>query len=109
MLEKNNLTSQPTISRANNRLDLETMKQQQQANFTLLDKVYRIQPPQEIIMDLDSTISETHGEQYGSCYNTHYATTGYHPLVLFYGKPVMLLKQTCMQVMSIPPEVLLAL
>ena len=39
--------------------------------------------PNEILIDLDSTNSQTYGEQYGSNYNSHYAANGYHPLVAF--------------------------
>jgi len=62
VLEKEELASQPTISRLNNISDVETMKQLQKANNKLLKKIYRKKPPEEIIFDLDSTISKTYGE-----------------------------------------------
>lgn len=92
ILNKEALASQPTISRLNNKLDIETMKQLQQANFNLQDKVYELKPPEEIIFDLDSTHSETYGEQYGANFNTHYGSEGYHPLVMFDGASGDLIK-----------------
>ena len=56
------------------------MKQLQKANNKLLKKIYRKKPPEEIIFDLDSTISKTYGEQYGSAYNKYYGHDGYNPL-----------------------------
>jgi hypothetical protein len=37
----------------------------------------------ELILDMDSSVSETYGEQEGSAYNGHYACTCYHPLFCF--------------------------
>jgi len=37
----------------------------------------------EIILDLDSSVSETYGEQEGSAYNGHFGCTCYHPLFCF--------------------------
>ncbi len=36
-----------------------------------------------IILDIDSSVSPTHGEQEGSSYNGHFACTCYHPLFVF--------------------------
>lgn len=36
-----------------------------------------------MIFDLDSTHSDTYGEQEKTDYNTHYQTNGYHPQVAF--------------------------
>jgi len=85
VLEKETLASQPTISRLNSQVDIENMKQLQQANFNLLDRVYEFEPPEEIIFDLDSTNCETHGKQKGAAYNHHYKENGYHPLLMFDG------------------------
>ncbi len=35
------------------------------------------------MLDMDSSVSPTHGEQENSVWNTHYACTCYHPLFLF--------------------------
>ena len=37
----------------------------------------------ELILDMDSSVSETYGEQEGSAYNGHFACTCYHPLFCF--------------------------
>ena len=37
----------------------------------------------EVILDMDSSVSETYGEQEGSAYNGHFACTCYHPLFCF--------------------------
>ena len=36
-----------------------------------------------IILDMDSSVSPTHGEQEGTAYNGHFGRTCYHPLFLF--------------------------
>ena len=36
-----------------------------------------------IVLDIDSSVSPTHGEQEGSRYNSHFGCTCYHPLVVF--------------------------
>ena len=92
ILDKNALASQPTISRFNNKLDTENLKQFNKINELLLDKVYSIDMPNQIIFDIDSTNFETYGKQYGSAYNSHYSSMGYHPLLVFDGLTGDLLK-----------------
>src|SRR5262249_22237495 len=36
-----------------------------------------------IILDMDSSVSETYGQQQGSAYNGHFTCTCYHPLFVF--------------------------
>ena len=48
-----------------------------------IDEVHRRQPPKELILDMDSSVSETYGEQEGMTYNGHFECTCYHPLFLF--------------------------
>ena len=48
-----------------------------------IDKVHDRRPPKMIILDLDSSVSPTHGEQEGTAYNGHFGCTCYHPLFLF--------------------------
>lgn len=48
-----------------------------------IDKVHRHQPLRELILDMDSSVSETYGEQEGTAYNWHFECTCYHPLFLF--------------------------
>src|SRR5262249_62162393 len=40
-------------------------------------------PPRSIVLDTDSSVSPTHGEQEMSVWNGHYACTCYHPLFVF--------------------------
>src|SRR5499425_2523630 len=37
----------------------------------------------KLILDMDSSVSETYGHQQGSAYNGHFGCTCYHPLFLF--------------------------
>jgi len=48
-----------------------------------IDKVHMRQPPRELILDMDSSVSETYGEQEGMAYNGHFECNCYHPLFLF--------------------------
>jgi Transposase DDE domain group 1 len=40
-------------------------------------------PPRGIVLDMDSSVSPTHGEQEMSVWNGHYACAYYHPLFVF--------------------------
>ena len=48
-----------------------------------IDKVHRRQPLKQLILDMDSSVSETYGQQEGTAYNGHFECTCYHPLFLF--------------------------
>ena len=48
-----------------------------------IDKAHQHKPLRELILDMDSSVSETYGEQEGSAYNGHFGCTCYHPLFLF--------------------------
>ena len=48
-----------------------------------IDKVHDRHPPTKIILDMDSSVSPTHGDQEGTAYNGHFGCTCYHPLFLF--------------------------
>ena len=48
-----------------------------------IDRVHKCRPPKLIILDMDSSVSPTHGEQEGAAYNGHFGCTCYHPLFLF--------------------------
>ena len=48
-----------------------------------IDKVHMRQPPRELILDMDSSVSETYGAQEGTAYNGHFDCNCYHPLFLF--------------------------
>jgi hypothetical protein len=57
-------------------------------NFTVLadlsgrwiDRVHSRRPPNGIVLDMDSSVSPTYGDQEGTAYNGHLACTCYHPL-----------------------------
>ena len=48
-----------------------------------IDRVHDRRPPKMIILDLDSSVSPTYGDQEGTAYNGHFGCTCYHPLFLF--------------------------
>jgi hypothetical protein len=48
-----------------------------------IDSVHDRRPPKMIILDMDSSVSPTHGDQEGTAYNGHFGCTCYHPLFLF--------------------------
>ena len=48
-----------------------------------VDRVRQRRPLKTLILDMDSSVSPTHGQQEGSIYNGHFGCTCYHPLFLF--------------------------
>ena len=48
-----------------------------------IDRLGEHRTMRELILDMDSSVSETYGEQEGSAYNGHFACTCYHPLFCF--------------------------
>ncbi len=48
-----------------------------------IDTVHQVKPIREIILDLDSSVSETYGRQEGSAYNGYFRCECYHPLFCF--------------------------
>ena len=48
-----------------------------------IDQVNQRKPLRELILDLDSSVSETYGRQQGTAYNGHFECLCYHPLFLF--------------------------
>ena len=63
----------------------------QKANLTALadlsgqwiDTVHARRPTNVVVLDMDSSVSPTHGEQEGTAYNGHFGCTCYHPLFVF--------------------------
>ncbi len=51
---------------------------------TWIDSVHDCAPLDKLILDLDSSVSETHGQQQGTAYNGYFERMCYHPLVLFH-------------------------
>ena len=79
------LASQPSLSRFYSRFDEKSIEYLNQANQDLLDKIHSFRKSETLILDLDSTHSDTYGDQESSSYNAHYGTRGFHPLVAFDG------------------------
>ena len=48
-----------------------------------IDRVRQVSPLRRLILDLDSSVSETYGDQEGAAYNGHFACECYHPLFCF--------------------------
>ena len=48
-----------------------------------IDRVLARHRPKAIVLDMDSSVSPTHGDQEGTAYNGHFACTCYHPLFVF--------------------------
>ena len=85
VLEKDALASQPTVSRFFNRMDEDTLNQFLAIARVLRKKIYSIQMPQAVILDLDPTLLDAYGRQEGRAFNFHYQSNGYHPLVCYDG------------------------
>lgn len=79
------LASQPSLSRFFKRFDKQSIDGFLQSNQEILDKVHQLRESKALIIDLDSTHSDTYGNQESSPYNAHYGTVGFHPLVAFDG------------------------
>ena len=48
-----------------------------------IDRVHDRRQPKMIALDMDSSVSPTHGEQEGTAYNGHFGCACYHPLFVF--------------------------
>ena len=48
-----------------------------------IDQVHGRRPVKGIVLDMDSSVSPTFGEQEGTAYNGHFGCTCYHPLFVF--------------------------
>lgn len=92
VLDKEALVSQPTISRFHNRLDEDSLNQFLSISRILRKKIYSIQMPEAVTLDLDSTLLDAYGKQEGRAFNFHYQSNGYHPLVYYDGITCDLIK-----------------
>ena len=72
VLEKDALASQPTVSRFFNRMDEDTLNQFLAIGRILRKKIYSIQMPQVVILDLDSTLLDAYGRQEGRAFHFHF-------------------------------------
>lgn len=78
------LASQPTISRLENRI---TLQEIEKINDFMLQNYMKStaakeKKPKMIILDTDSTDDPTHGNQQMSMFNGYYEETAYHPLLI---------------------------
>jgi hypothetical protein len=48
-----------------------------------IDHAHRHRKLTRLVLDMDSSVSETYGQQQGSAYNGHFGCTCYHPLFVF--------------------------
>ena len=64
---------------------VETILTLQVLNQDLIGKARLVRNDTNMIIDLDSTHSDTFAQQEQTAYNAHYGTNGYHPLVAFDG------------------------
>ena len=48
-----------------------------------IDRVHERKPPKWITLDMDSSVSPTHGAQEGTTWNGHFGCMYYHPLFVF--------------------------
>jgi len=85
LLDKDALASQPTVSRFFNRMAEDTLNQFLSIGRMLRKKIYSIQMPEAVILDLDSTLLDAYGKQEGRAFNYHYQANGYHPLICYDG------------------------
>ncbi|MFR6670855.1 IS1380 family transposase [Enterococcus sp.] len=77
------VASQPTLSRFINRVKEENLQSvhqliEQLGEFLIIQRNLR-----QLVIDIDSTHSDTFGRQEKTDYNAHYQTNGYHPLLAF--------------------------
>ena len=92
ILEKESLASQPTISRFHNRMDNNTLEQFNDIAIELRRRAYSIEMPEMVLLDPDTTLLKTYGEQEGEGYNFYYGANGYHPQMCYDGLTGDLLK-----------------
>lgn len=85
VLDKSALASQPTLSRFWNRADTYSLKCLNNINRIMRKIIYSVTKPQQLLLDLDSTLLSTYGNQEGHAFNYHYQANGYHPLMCFDG------------------------
>jgi Transposase DDE domain group 1 len=50
---------------------------------TWIDQIHERKPPQDIVLDMDSSERPTHGRQEGAAWNGHFGCTCHHPLFVF--------------------------
>lgn len=73
-------------------MDQSTLNQLAAITMKLREIVYSVKMPQMILLDIDSTLLPTYGDQEGEAFNYHYQQHGYHPLLCYDGITGDLLK-----------------
>lgn len=66
--------------------------QYEQIHHVLRKRIYSIENPSIVLLDIDSTLFSTYGNQEGQAFNYHYSSNGYHPLLCYDGLTGDLLK-----------------
>jgi hypothetical protein len=79
--EDDPLASQPTLSRFENRVHGDILRELNE-QFVRLFIQNRPEPPEEITLDVDSTNVDTHGMQQLTFFNAYYDGYVYHPLLV---------------------------
>lgn len=80
------------IDKLFNRMDEDTLNQFLEIGRMLRKRIYYIQMPEAVLLDLDSTLVDAYGKQEGRAFNFHYRSNGYHPLVCYDGMTGDLIK-----------------
>jgi hypothetical protein len=71
------------------RFETETLSTKENLKYPIdlsgqwIDQAHRRRKLTKLILDMDSSVSETYGHQQGTAYNGHFGCTCYHPLFLF--------------------------
>jgi len=71
------------------RFETETLTTKQNLNQMMdlsgrwIDRAHQHRKLTRLVLDMDSSVSETYGQQQGSAYNGHFGCTCYHPLFVF--------------------------
>ncbi len=73
-------------------MDDKTLNQLLFIGRLLRKRIYSINTPESVVLDLDSTLLETYVKQEGKAFNYHYQGNSYHPLVCYNGNDGDLLK-----------------
>ena len=83
---KQDLASQPTLSRFENAVSIADLNRLRELFVTFFiqsfDASLGSQPPQRITLDLDAWDDETHGQQQLSLFHGHYDQSQYYPLAI---------------------------
>jgi hypothetical protein len=61
----------------------DNLKALMDASGEWVDRMRQSKPPTRIVLDMDSSVSPTYGEQEGTRFNGHFGCTCYHPLFIF--------------------------